>query len=257
MELRTLQKNVEAVIRADGKLIRSMEYPKIYSKEGHANFVTEADLASQNYLKEQLKVLLPQANFFAEEQEENVLRPGYNWILDPLDGTTNFMRGYNPSAVSIGLVRDGKGVLGLVYDIFGDELFSAVSGEGAFCNGKPIRISEIEPENALIAFGSSPYYRDKAEETFRMIKKLFLSCGDIRRSGSAALDLCHVAAGRCDGFYEALLSPWDYAAASVILQEAGGKIGTLPGETFGYEKRIPILAGNPAVYQLIQELASA
>ena len=109
-------------------------------------------------------------------------------------------------------------------------------------------------ENALIAFGSSPYYRERAEVTFAAVQEVFLLCGDVRRSGSAALDLCYVAAGRSDGFFEAILSPWDFCAASVILEEAGAKAGSLEGP-LGYEKGMAVIAGSPAVYGTLAEIA--
>lgn len=255
MQLSELAQMAIPILRDAGELVRSMHHPEVSVKEGHANFVTEADLASQKFLMEHLAPLLPEAHFFAEEQEHNILLPGDNWIIDPIDGTTNFMRGYRPSAISVGLVRNGKGVLGLVYDPFADELFSAAAGQGAFCGDRPIHAADVPPENALIVFGTSPYYRERADETFAVIRRLFLSCGDIRRSGSAALDLCYVAAGRCDGFYESILSPWDFAAASVILEEAGARIGTVEGRTFGYGEKLPILAGSPRVYGTVQAAA--
>lgn len=114
MDLQQLAKAAEAVLREDGAMVRSLPHPKVYTKEGHANFVTEADLASQKFLFQHLEPLLPGAHFFAEEQKEHKMEPGYNWVIDPIDGTTNFMRGYHPWAISVGLVRDGEGVLGLV-----------------------------------------------------------------------------------------------------------------------------------------------
>ena len=249
MELKRVLEGARQAIVETGNLVRGMAHPQVYTKEGHANFVTEADIAAQNFLLEKLQPLLPEGHFFAEEQEQNTLRPGYNWIIDPIDGTTNFMRGYRPSAISVGLVEDGIGVLGLVYDLWAGELFSAVKGQGAFCNDAPIRVAEVSMENALIVFGTSPYYRKRAAATFAAAQAVFLRCGDVRRSGSAALDLCFVAAGRCDGFFESILSPWDFCAASVILQEAGALIGTLGQRTFGYGEAMPIVAGSPAVFE--------
>ena len=249
MDLQRLAIEAAQIIREDGAMIRSLCHPKVYSKEGHANFVTEGDLASQKFLLERLGALLPQAQFFSEEQEENVLLPGYNWIVDPIDGTTNFMRGYRPCAVSVGLVEDGIGVMGLVYDVWGNELFSAIQGGGAFCNGEPIHAAEVPMENALIVFGTAPYYRELAKTTFAALREIFLQCGDVRRSGSGAIDLCTVAAGRADGFFEARLSPWDYCAASVILKEAGALSGTLGGRPLSYEQGMPVLAGSPAIFE--------
>lgn len=255
MELQALALQAGAVLREAGELIRSIPHPAVTSKEGHANFVTEADVASQTFLLERLGPLFPQARFFAEEQEEHQLAPGWNWIVDPIDDTTNFIRRYRPSAISAGLVKDGEGMLGLVYDPWADELFSAVRGQGAFCNGNPIHAAEIPLENALFVFGTAPYHRELAEASFAVAKEVFLHCGDLRRCGSAALDLCYIAAGRCDGFFEAVLSPWDYAGASVILQEAGAHIGTVPGRAFTYQEPQPILAGTDALFRLLQEAA--
>ena len=248
-DLENIARQAEKIIREAGELVRGMCHPKVYTKEGHANFVTEADLASQKFLMESLSPLLPQAHFFAEEQQENALRPGFNWIIDPIDGTTNFMRGYRPWAISVGLVENGRAVLGLVYDIHARELFSAVKGCGAFCEGNRLHTSQVPMENALIVFGSSPYYRERAEATFAAVKEIFLHCGDVRRSGSAAIDLCNVAAGRCDGFFESILSPWDYCAASVILEEAGALSGTLGGRPLGWDKPMFVLAGSPMVFE--------
>ena len=257
MDLEKLAKDVGNAMEQAAQLVLSIPRPKVFTKEGHANFVTEADVASQKYLMEQLSALLPQAHFFAEEQEEHVMAPGLNWVIDPIDGTTNFIRAYRPSAISVGLVEDGHGILGLVLDLSCGELFSAVKGGGAFCNGEPIHGAETPVESALIAFGSSPYYRELMDPTFAVMKELFSQCGDLRRSGSAAVDLCSIAAGRCDGFVELRLSPWDYAASSVILQEAGARIGTAPWMDFRYDRKQPILAGSQNVYPLLEQVLTA
>ncbi|MGI6255669.1 MAG: inositol monophosphatase family protein [Acutalibacter sp.] len=253
MDLEKLALDVGEAMRQAAALVLSIPRPKVFTKEGHANFVTEADVASQKFLMEKLSALLPQAHFFAEEQEENVMAPGYNWVIDPIDGTTNFIRAYRPSAISVGLVEDGEGILGLVLDLSCGDLFSAVKGKGAFCNGEPIHAAETPVENALIAFGTSPYYRELMGPSFAVLQELFSQCGDLRRSGSAAVDLCSVACGRCDGFFELQLSPWDYAAGSVILREAGAVIGTAPWMDFRYDRKQPILAGAKGVYPLLEK----
>lgn len=248
MELDKLAQEAAEIVKQAGALVRGLEHPKVYTKEGHANFVTEADLASQKFLIEKLGTLFPQARFFAEEQEENHLHPGYNWIIDPIDGTTNFLRGYRPCAISVGLVQDGVGVLGLVYDVWGDELFSAQEGQGAFCNGQPIHAAETPLDSALIVFGTALYNRKWARATFAAAEEVFLHCGDLRRSGSAAIDLCSVAAGRSDGFFELYLSPWDFCGASVILREAGALTCTTGGAALSYDRGMPVVAGSPGVF---------
>ncbi len=255
MVLEQLASQAAAVVKEAGKLITSIPRPQVHTKEGHANFVTEADMASQKFLMDHLTPLLPEAHFFAEEQEQNKLAPGWNWIIDPIDGTTNFIRNYHASSISVGLVKDGEGMMGLVFDPYTGDLFSAINGQGAFRNGTPIHVADIPAENALIAFGTAPYYPELREATFAMAQELSIRCGDLRRSGSAALDLCHLALGCFDGFFELRLSPWDYAASSVILKEAGAFIGTVPGKEFSYEQPQTILAGTEGVYPLLREIA--
>ena len=172
MELEQLAQQAIAIVKQAGELIRSIPRPHVYTKEGHANFVTEADMASQRFLIERLSPLLPEAHFFAEEQEENKMAPGWNWVIDPIDGTTNFIRGYRPSSISVGLVKDGVGMLGIVLDPFAGELFSAVKGGGAFRNGEPIHVADIPLENALVAFGTAPYYQELKDATFAVAKEL-------------------------------------------------------------------------------------
>lgn len=246
------------VVRRAGEMVLSAHdiAAGTHEKTSAADLVTEYDLAVEAFLKEQLPPLCPGSIFYGEEEAENA-DPSRGWafIVDPIDGTTNFIRRYRPSAISAGLVKDGEGMLGLVYDPWADELFSAVRGQGAFCNGNPIHAAEIPLENALFVFGTAPYHRELAEASFAVAKEVFLHCGDLRRCGSAALDLCYIAAGRCDGFFEAVLSPWDYAGASVILQEAGAHIGTVPGRAFTYQEPQPILAGTDALFRLLQEAA--
>ncbi|MGI5893070.1 MAG: inositol monophosphatase family protein [Candidatus Merdivicinus sp.] len=253
IEWESIEKQVEAIAKEAGKRILAMKKPKVFTKEGHANFVTAADIASQEYIVEHLKPLIPEAGFLAEEGIQKDLPEGFCWIIDPIDGTTNFMRGCRHSAISIGLTKDGEGILGVVYDPDLDEIFHAVQGKGAFCGESRIQVADTPAEQSIIAVGSSPYYRELAAETFGVMQEIFLRCGDIRRSGSAALDLCYVAAGRYDGFYEARLSPWDFAAASVIIQEAGGVItaGSLP---IVYANSSAICAGSASIHAILQEV---
>ena len=256
MDLAGLLEKAVPIVQKAGALVRGLPHPAVYSKEGHANFVTEADMASQAFLLRGLSSLLPQAHFFAEEQEENELAPGFNWIIDPIDGTTNFIRGYRPSAISVGLVEDGCPALGLVLYIHSGELFTAARGQGAFLNGKPLARPQVPVENALIAWGTAPYYRELLDLTFAVGREALERFGDLRRCGSAALDLCYVAAGRCDGFFEAALSPWDYAGAAAILGEAGCLIGTAPGKALTFDRKQLILAGSPAVYAALGEIVA-
>lgn len=219
---------MESLIREAGEIMRSVpdevrNNPE--SKEGSANFVTAYDVKVQEFLKAGLTKLFPDAHFFAEEDGESTqtIGKGYTFIIDPIDGTTNFMCGYDHSAVSVGLLLDGAPIFGGIYDPYRDEYYSAVAGQGATCNGHSVRVSTRPVSRAIVAIGSAPYRKDTLAETMiSMTADLFHTFADFRRSGSAALDICHVACGRLDAFCEPVLSPWDYAAGSVILAEAGG-----------------------------------
>lgn len=251
-----LAREAVRVAREAGDFIRGERKPQIFQKAGDANYVTSTDLAVQKIILEQLRHLLPGAHFFAEEQEENTLEPGYNWIVDPLDGTSNYMQDFCHSSVSIGLVQDGRGVLGVVHNPYLGETFVGIRGEGAWHNGEPIHVSEDPLEKGLVLIGTSPYYRENADVTFETAKRLFLRCLDIRRMGSAALDLCYVAAGRCVAFYEQRLSPWDFAAGTVILEEAGGMPHFLENGdgAVDYGKSSGMLAASPTVFSEVKTL---
>ena len=136
-----------------------------------------------------------------------------------------------------------------------DELFSAVRGQGAFLNGAALHTANVPVEESVIFFGTSPYYRAVAEGSLSVLRTLYRSCGDLRRSGSAALDLCSVAAGRADAFFEAKLSPWDYAAAALIVEEAGGVVSSVAPYSLDFQHKTPVLAGAGAAYELVLQAA--
>ena len=245
---------VRDIVLEAGKLMLSMSDAAVYQKEGHANFVTEADTAVQDFLMKQLQSAVPEAVFFAEEKEDNHLGDEYTFIIDPIDGTTNFFRRCNCSCISVALLYQKKPILGVIYDPYRNELFHAERGKGAFLNGKQIHVSVVPFSNGLVNIGSSPYYPDKIEKTFEAAKLFVKNCADVRRSGSAAIDICSVAAGCTDMMYEFRLSPWDYAAASFIVEEAGGKFGAFDGEEFSYEHPIPFMAANAVCFEQMKAL---
>ena len=234
----------KGVLLNAGKLMLSMADAAVHDKGGHANFVTDADTAVQSYLMEEFSKLLPEAEFFAEEKEENHLGPGYTFIIDPIDGTTNFFHHCKSSAISVGLLHKGEPVLGMVLNPYTGELFHAEKGKGAFCNETPVHVSPRSFSLGLVNMGASPYYPEAADKTLRAARLFLARCCDLRRSGSAALDLCSVASGRTEMFYEFRLSPWDYAAATFIIREAGGDFGSFNGENFTYEHPIAVWASS-------------
>lgn len=217
----------------------------IKDKAGKANFVTAYDCKIQEMLQIKLAQILPEAEFLGEEEDCMINREAeYIFVVDPIDGTTNFIKDYHMSCVSIGLIRNGKRYLGVVHNPYLDETFSAISGEGAYMNGNAIHVSSDDLENGVVLFGSSPYNTELAKASFKLAYEYFQKCLDIRRSGSAALDLCSIASGRAELYFELILSPWDFAAGALIVEEAGGIVTTVEGDTLLCLEKSSVLARN-------------
>ena len=234
----------------------------IDSKSGDANFVTAYDVAVQNFLYKAIGERLPEAIIIGEESDDNpmeALATKVCFIIDPIDGTTNFIHNYRMSAISVGITEAGKVVYGAIYNPYQDLLYFAERGKGAHVelpNGQitPLRVSGRDLPNALACFGTSPYYREELGDiTFERAKWLFLHTRDIRRSGSAALDLCTVASGAVDIFFEYRLSPWDFAAGSLLIEEAGGVITQFDGSPITLDRPCSILAGNKPCHTAAME----
>lgn len=227
----------EAALEA-GKIMLDASRPKIMEKAGHANFCTETDEKIQAFLIGKLKLILPEAEFLGEEDGQDVfnekMSSGYLFVIDPIDGTSNFIYGYRPSVISIALLKDGRPYTGVVYNPFDDEMYYATAGQGAYMNGKKIMSSDAPLSDSLAVFGTSPYYTELQERTFDIAKKLLLQCVDLRRSGTAAWDLCCVASGKCGLYFELRLQLWDYAAAALIATEAGCRVTDTDGSPLPY-----------------------
>lgn len=210
------------------------------------DFVTAADLGVQQRLRSVLQQRYPNVCFMGEEDSDHTVdaeKP--TWVLDPIDGTTNYIFNYGLSAISLALLHKGEVLLGVVYNPHTDELFSAERGKGAFLNGQPIHVTQADsPADTLAAVGTMPYDKSKADELFAIARSLFLSCIDIRRSGSAAIDLCYVACGRVGLYAERRLGLWDYAASSLILEEAGGRLTDWQGKAIPMTGRADLAASN-------------
>jgi myo-inositol-1(or 4)-monophosphatase len=252
------QTTVEIAVEA-GKYI----YGRIKKIPSHAievkglhNFVTEVDKSAEALIIGKLKNLVKGAGFLAEEGTVKTKGDRYNWIIDPLDGTTNFIHGAPPVAVSIGLVEDNIPVIGVIYEIWMKEAFYAWKGSAAYLNGKEIRVSDTDAvKNALIATGFPYHNFDRIQEFMNTIDYFFTNTHGVRRLGSAATDLAYVASGRFDGFYEYNLSPWDVAAGSLIVVQAGGRVSDFSGGEnylFGRE----IVAANHNIHgAFLQDVA--
>ena len=245
-------KIITPIIKKAGEIMLSATNVEIAEvKQGDVNYVTFYDKKVQDFLIENLKKAYPNAYFIAEEKDNDnkALQNDLCFIIDPIDGTTNFIRDYKSSSISIGLFSRGEGIFGAILNPYLGELFTAEKGKGAYLNGEKITVSNKPFSEAIYAFGSSPYYKKElSDKTFNVAKALFLTCTDIRRSGSAALDFCHVASGRIDLFFECRLSPWDFAAGSIIVKEAGGIITDMDGNELDFTKPQSILCSNKIVY---------
>jgi len=224
--------------------------------KGDADLVTAADRASEALIRERIKGSFPSHDVLGEEQGLNDQGSDYRWYVDPLDGTTNFAHGYPVFCVSMALEHRGEGaakrVAGVVYDPTRDEMFTAAQGKGAQLNGNPIRVSSAaQLKECLLATGFPSHKRHKNPNIF-FYHQITLRTHGVRRAGSAALDLCNVACGRFDGFWEFNLNPWDTAAGTLIVEEAGGKVSSFDGSAFQLNSR-ETLASNGAVHEALVE----
>ncbi|MGM9515153.1 inositol monophosphatase family protein [Roseateles sp. DB2] len=247
--------------RAAGSIINraslDLDILKINSKSPN-DFVTEVDQAAEQLIIETLLQAYPEHGILAEEsgREHGNKTSEFQWIIDPLDGTTNFIHGFPVYAVSIALAHRGVVQQAVVYDPTRNDLFYATKGRGAYLNDRRLRVSRrTRLSDALIGTGF-PFRRgDNFKRYLKMFEAVMQECAGLRRPGAAALDLCYVAAGYYDAFFETGLNPWDVAAGSLIIAEAGGLVGNFTGEADFLHQR-EIVAGNPRIYgQLVQILA--
>lgn len=235
------------IVGKAGNIIRTAHEKEmvVFNKQGDANFVTKYDKEVQSFLIKSLRMLIPDANFLAEEDGiQQELGEGYCFIIDPIDGTTNFISDYRYSCVSVGLALNGKMQFAIVYNPYLDEMYTAVKGEGAKKNGQDIHVREAGLDGSLASFGAARYNTEETDKVFEYAKMLYTRSLAIRSGGSAALDLCRVAEGSTGVYFEMKLQPWDYAAASLILTEAGGFISTMEGQFITLDQPCSILAGN-------------
>ncbi len=240
-----LDKICEIVKRA-GEIYKSAGSDKGVEEKGSAvNLVTAYDKKIQDFLEAQLRKLIPDAKFFDEEGEgDNVLTDGYCFIIDPIDGTTNFIKGFQHSGISVGLAKDRELVIGAVLDPDLDNLFYAEKGKGAYLNGERIHVSDCDLQHSLALFGTCPYEHELAHRTFEVTEQVFYKALEVRRGGSAALDICYVAAGKADLYYEFILRPWDWAGATLILNEAGGVASDCDGNALSADEIKSYCCGN-------------
>ncbi len=235
--------------RAAGDIIRRGMFDALDIRyKGEINLVTQIDVAAERAVVERLRANAPDHGILAEEGSVHNHGSPYRWLIDPLDGTTNYAHRFPFFCVSIGLQHENTPVLGVVLDPVRDELFTAVRGGGAACNGQPLAVSSTTALNqSLVVTGFAYDPKQGTNPNFRHFEAVSRAVQGVRRTGSAALDLCYVAAGRSDGFWELLLSPWDTAAGQVIVEEAGGRVTDFSGRVFSPDTP-EILATNGRIH---------
>jgi myo-inositol-1(or 4)-monophosphatase len=227
------------------------------SKKGDINLVTEADLASERLIVERIRSYYPRHSILAEESGESLVavegENAWKWIIDPLDGTTNYAHGYPCFCITLALEHNGEIVLGVTYDPTRDELFAAEKGQGASLNGRKIRVSDEENLGDALIVTGFPYDLAQRENFARHLTEFLLKSRGVRRDGSAAIDMAYVACGRFDGFWEEGLNPWDVAAGLLLITEAGGRVSYYDDTPFSIYAP-PICASNGLIHAQMLEV---
>jgi myo-inositol-1(or 4)-monophosphatase len=245
-----------AAAKKAGLLLKSrLGRKRKVSYKGAVNLVTEMDLLSEEVIVSRIRQHYPNHGFLAEEKTFTQERSAYRWIIDPLDGTTNYAHGYPIFCISLALQKGKEVILGVVYDPTRDELFLAEKGGGARLNGKKIHVSSTPKLSQSLLTTGFPYdLRESPVNNFDHFRNFAMRVHAVRRAGAAALDLCYVAAGRSDGFWEIKLGPWDMAAGCLVVREAGGKATDFLGRRLGLDGK-HVLASNGKIHrEMIQIL---
>ncbi len=245
----------EKSAREAGKLLKKGigEGKKIYFK-GTVDLVTDFDKKAQEIIFKRLSDAFPSHGFLAEEELRKRPEKDYLWIIDPLDGTTNYAHRFPIFCVSIALQFQERIVLGVVYDPMREEMFAALTGQGAMLNGKRIRVSSVDDLNRSLLATGFPYdIRESPVNNVDHFNDFIIRAQAVRRCGSAALDLCYVACGRFDGFWELKLKPWDVAAGALLVQEAGGRLSDFDGKDFSVEGA-ELMATNGLIHEAMMRI---
>jgi myo-inositol-1(or 4)-monophosphatase len=235
--------------------MEALEKPRVANHKGKTDLVTETDLHSENIIKSIIRASYPDHDLLAEESEKESSQSDFLWIIDPLDGTTNFVHGYPSFAVSIGLFFQNKPLIAVVLEMPNTKLYTAIKNEGVWCEGQPFTCSQTDSiEKSLLLTGFGYEHGELWERNMSLFKHFTDKSHGVRRLGAAAVDLCHVASGKVDGYWEFDLKPWDSAAGILIAQEAGCVVSQMDGSDYSvYDNNI--LVANPKIYgEMILEI---
>jgi len=258
IDLNYYLKQTKTLAREAGAILESYRKKGFTIKnKGAIDLVTEADKASEEFLAEQIDKRFPMDSILAEEGTGKTGKSGYTWVVDPLDGTTSFAHGFPYFCVSIAVVdQKNRPVVGGVYAPMLNEFFYAARGKGAFLNGDPIFVSRVDQvDRSLIGTGFPYNRREIMDQVLSRLSSVLFQVHDVRRTGSAALDLSYVASGRLDGYYEQGLKPWDVAAGIIVIEEAGGRVSRYDGEN--YDLDLPeTIASNHLIHDQLVNLVN-
>ena len=240
---------VEAAIAASHIIMEALEKPRVANHKGKTDLVTETDLHSEKIIKSIIRASYPDHDLLAEESEKESSESDFLWIIDPLDGTTNFVHGYPSFAVSIGLLFQNKPLIAVVLEMPNTKLYTAIKNEGVWCEGQPFTCSQTDSiEKSLLLTGFGYEHGELWERNMALFKDFTDKSHGVRRLGAAAVDLCHVASGKVDGYWEFDLKPWDSAAGILIAQEAGCVVSQMDGSDYSiYDNNI--LVANPKIHR--------
>lgn len=241
--------NLIDILKETDKIFYDEEIYKQVKQKGDFDFVTKADIAVSEHIKKRLKETYPDYDFQSEEEPFNMSPDKSYWILDPIDGTTNFMHRLPYCCISLALLQGGKIVCGIIYIPYLNEIYYAEEGKGAYLNGERIYCSKYDKITDCIGFFEyNSGYKKHIETTSKYADKIYLNCQDLRTLGAAAVELALIACGKADVFLGRFLKPWDYAAGAILITEAGGKIGDLNGNLTFTELDRDFVATNGMVY---------
>lgn len=244
--------NIISLVKTAADFVFDNELKKDINMKGESDFVTAVDLKISTFVRDELKILTPDIGFMSEEEETEF--SAKRWILDPIDGTTNLVYDYNMSSVSLAYYDGEKVDFGIIYNPFNKDLFIAKFGEGATLNGQRLGIApDRNLKDCLIEFGAGSTKKQYTDQSFGIAKEVFRNCLDIRRICSSALAIAYVAAGKLNGYFERSIKPWDYAAATLLLNECGAKCSDWQGNPIQYERSSSFVCGTPKAYDFLMQ----